>query len=67
VRLLHGAADPVVSVSESEAVLVGLRRPGKPVTLVRYAGEDHHPMSWSAAKASDYWARIFSFLQEHLL
>lgn len=66
VLLLHGGADPTALPAESEAVFVGLRRLGKPVTLVVYEGENHHPGSWSAANAEDYWRRIFGWLEKHL-
>lgn len=49
-----------------QAVLLyeGLRRLGKPVTLVRYPSEGHE---LSGTGLEDYWARVEKFLSQHLL
>lgn len=61
VLLVHGAADPTVPVAQAEQTFVGLRRLGKPVVLVEYAGEGHHPGEWRLANVRDYWARVFAW------
>lgn len=49
-----------------QAVLLyhGLRRLGKPVTLIRYPSEGH---GMSSTDLEDYWARTEKFLSQHLL
>ncbi len=66
VLLLHGGSDRTVLATRAEETFVGLRRLGRTVTLVRYDGEDHHPGSWSEANATDYWDRIFGWLDRYL-
>jgi dipeptidyl aminopeptidase/acylaminoacyl peptidase len=66
VLLLHGAADRTVLAARAEETFVGLRRLGKTVEYVRYEGEDHHPGSWSVPNASDYWERVFAWLERYL-
>jgi dipeptidyl aminopeptidase/acylaminoacyl peptidase len=66
VLLLHGGADHTVHPREAEETFVALRRLGKEATLVRYEGEGHHPGSWRAANAEDYWTRVFEWLARHL-
>src|SRR5438045_6614316 len=66
VLLLHGGADRTVVPARAEETFVGLRRLGRDVTLVEYAGEDHHPGSWSSADATDYWNRIFAWFEKYL-
>jgi len=63
VLLLHGAADRTVRVQRAEETYVGLRRLGREVQLVEYAGEEHHPGSWSIANATDYWRRVFEWFE----
>jgi len=67
VLLLHGAADRTVLAARAEETFVGLRRLGKAVEYVRYEGEDHHPGTWSVANATDYWNRVFAWLERHLV
>jgi len=66
VLLLHGGADFTVLPARAEETFVGLRRLAKPVVYVRYEGEEHHPGSWSVANATDYWNRIFAWLDKYL-
>lgn len=66
VLLLHGGADQTVPSARSEETFVALRRLGKDVVLVRYEGEDHLPGTWSVANATDYWERIFDWLNKHI-
>jgi dipeptidyl aminopeptidase/acylaminoacyl peptidase len=37
------------------------------VMFVRYEGEDHHPGTWSVANATDYWERIFAWLDRYMV
>ena len=66
VLLLHGAADHTVPVAAADETFIALRRLGKTIEYVRYEGEDHHPGSWSLANATDYWERIFAWLERYL-
>ncbi len=65
ILLLHGGEDPTVSVERAEETFVALRRLEKPVVLVRYNGEGHHPGTWSTANMIDYWERIFGWFERH--
>jgi dipeptidyl aminopeptidase/acylaminoacyl peptidase len=64
--LVHGEWDQAVSPRQSEEVFVGLRRLGKQVVYVRYAGEDHWPGTWSSANIIDYWNRVIQWFDDHL-
>ncbi|HEU4996117.1 MAG TPA: alpha/beta fold hydrolase, partial [Gemmatimonadaceae bacterium] len=67
VLLLHGGADQTVLPSRADETFVALRRLGREVQLVKYEGEGHHPGSWSVANATDYWQRIFDWLDRYLM
>jgi dipeptidyl aminopeptidase/acylaminoacyl peptidase len=67
VLLLHGGADPTVLPARAAETFVALRRLGRPVELVRYEGEGHHPGTWSVANATDYWQRIFGWFDKYLM
>jgi dipeptidyl aminopeptidase/acylaminoacyl peptidase len=66
VLLVHGGADRTVPVAAADETFVALRRLGKTVEYARYEGEEHHPGSWSVANATDYWERIFAWLEKYL-
>lgn len=66
VLLLHGGADHTVSAAAADETFVALRRLGKTVEYARYDGEGHHPGDWSLANATDYWERIFAWLERYL-
>jgi len=66
VLLLHGGADRTVLPQRAEETFVALRRLGREVELVEYAGESHHPGSWSIANATDYWLRIFDWFDRYM-
>lgn len=66
VLLLHGAADRTVLKERAEETFVALRRLGREVQLVEYAGEDHHPGLWSVVNATDYWQRIFEWFERYM-
>ena len=65
--LLHGGADQTVLAARAAETFVALRRLGRPVELVRYEGEGHHPGSWSVANATDYWRRIFDWFDKYVI
>jgi dipeptidyl aminopeptidase/acylaminoacyl peptidase len=67
VLLLHGGVDFTVLPARAAETFVALRRLGRPVELVRYEGEGHHPGSWSVANATDYWQRIFDWFDRYLM
>jgi dipeptidyl aminopeptidase/acylaminoacyl peptidase len=67
VLLLHGGADRTVLAARAAETFVGLRRLGREVMFVRYEGEDHHPGTWSVANATDYWERIFAWLDRYMV
>jgi dipeptidyl aminopeptidase/acylaminoacyl peptidase len=66
VLLLHGGRDHIVAPEASRETFVALRRLDREAMLVEYAGEGHSPQDWSLANATDYWARIFDWLERHL-
>ena len=55
-----GLTDDAVPSALSEEVFVGLRRLGKPVTLLEYANEGH--VLHSYANLHDWWSRVLQFL-----
>ena len=63
----QGGADPTVLPARAAETFVALRRLGRPVELVRYEGEGHHPGSWSVANATDYWRRIFDWFDKYVI
>ncbi len=64
--LIHSSGDEGVPVAQSEEVFVGLRRLGKEVTFVKYAGETHWEGLWGAPNIIDYWTRVISWFDRHL-
>lgn len=60
--LVAGDLDP--AMAQAEEVFTGLQRLGKPVTFVRYFGEDH--TLDSPANIRDLWTRIFQWLDDNL-
>lgn len=67
VLLLHGGADRTVNPARGAETFVALRRLGRETMFVRYEGEDHHPGTWNAANATDYWQRIFEWFERYLV
>lgn len=60
--VLHGDADPVVPVAQSETLVAALRAAGRPVTFHVYPGEGH---GWGApATVADELARTERFLAD---
>jgi dipeptidyl aminopeptidase/acylaminoacyl peptidase len=64
--LIHGALDEAVPPSQGEAVFVGLRRLGKEVVYVKYAGEGHWEGEWGPDNVVDYWQRVISWFDTHV-
>ena len=64
--LIHGALDETVPPSQGEAVFIGLRRLGKEVVYVKYAGEGHWEGEWGPDNVIDYWQRVISWFDAHL-
>ena len=63
--VLHGSADPVVVVSQSDRLVAALRARAVPVEYHVYDGEGH---GWSRpATVADELARIDAFLTRHVL
>lgn len=64
--IVHGALDEAVPVTESDSVFVSLRRLGKEVVYVKYAGEGHWEGEWGRPNVLDYWSRVISWFEDHL-
>jgi dipeptidyl aminopeptidase/acylaminoacyl peptidase len=64
--LVHGALDEAVPPSQTEAVFVGLRRLGREVVYVKYAGEGHWEGEWGPDNVVDYWQRVITWFDSHL-
>jgi dipeptidyl aminopeptidase/acylaminoacyl peptidase len=63
VLLIHGIDDTVVPFSQSSDMLGALKRAGKPVELVKLAGEDHW-LSKSETRLTMLKASV-SFVEKH--
>lgn len=62
--VLHGDADPVVAVGQSEALVAALRARGRDVTFHVYPGEGH---GWgNPSVTADELARTEAFLARHV-
>lgn len=64
--IIHGEKDDAVPVFLADEVFTGLRRLGKPVTYVRYAGEDHWEGGWNYPNQVDSVSRILAWFDKHL-
>jgi dipeptidyl aminopeptidase/acylaminoacyl peptidase len=62
--IAHGANDPRVKLSESEAIVAAMRKNGVPVTFVVYPDEGHG--MGRPENALDFTARLEEFLALHL-
>lgn len=63
VLLVHGELDPI-PCQQAEEAYVGLRRLGKEVVYVKYAGEGH--MLKSPANVIDFWNRVIDWFEKHM-
>lgn len=66
VLLMHGEADEVVLIRQSEMMERELREAGKSVRLVRFEGEGHIWDAWERANRLTLFRETESFLAEHL-
>lgn len=62
--ILHGTADNVVPISESDSLNVRLGNAGVPKQYEKYAGEGHG--IWSALNTADAYAKIAAFIKLHV-
>jgi len=64
VLIVQGEADTATPYPQADEAFVGLRRLGKEVVYVRYAGEPH--LLLDGANIVDYWNRVISWLDGYL-
>jgi dipeptidyl aminopeptidase/acylaminoacyl peptidase len=64
--IIHGEQDVAVPVFLADQVFTGLRRLGRAVTYVRYAGEGHWEGDWSYANQVDVLNRQIAWFNRHL-
>jgi acetyl esterase/lipase len=64
--LIAGAEDETVPWWQAAEAFVGLRRLGRPCTLLLYRGETHVPSRWSVANRRDLADRVLEWLDRHL-
>lgn len=64
--LIVGALDDT-SVPQAGEMFSGLRRLGKQAVLVRYEDEGHIPQRGRYPNVVDYWQRVLTWFDEHLL
>jgi dipeptidyl aminopeptidase/acylaminoacyl peptidase len=64
--IIHGGTDRNVPPFLADEVFSGLRRLGKAVEYVRYAGEGHWEGEWSLPNQIDYLKRVVAWFDSHL-
>ena len=64
--LVVGALDNE-AVAQAGEMFSGLRRLGKKAVLARYEGEGHSQDTWRYPNIVDYWQRVLTWFDEHLL
>jgi dipeptidyl aminopeptidase/acylaminoacyl peptidase len=64
--IIHGTVDRAVAPFLTDQVFVGLRRLGKRVDYVRYAGEDHWEGQWGRPNQIDYLTRVIDWFDRYL-
>jgi dipeptidyl aminopeptidase/acylaminoacyl peptidase len=65
--IVQGTADTIIDPFLADQLFVGLRRLGKEVLYVKYAGEGHSPSDdWSYANQVDFATRMLSWFDTHL-
>lgn len=64
--LMHGDADEVVPIEQSERMEDALRRAGVPVKLLRIAGGTHHPTFKGATNPPDYLGEMVKWFDLYL-
>jgi dipeptidyl aminopeptidase/acylaminoacyl peptidase len=65
--IIHGSKDDAVPVYLADQVFTGLRRLGKPVTYLRYEGENHWEGGWDYENQVDVIRRTIDWLDKYLL
>lgn len=64
--LVMGASDRTVPPFLGDATFEALRQLGKRVEYVRYGGEEHQPMKYSAANRADWMQRVVRWFDTYL-
>lgn len=64
--LVHGTEDHAVAPFLTDEIFVGLRRLGKCVEYVRYAGLGHSELNWSVPNQVDYLRRVIAWFDRYL-
>lgn len=64
--IVHGETDRNVPPFLADEVFSDLRRLGKPVEYVRYAGEGHWEAEWSLPNQVDYLKRVIAWFDRYL-
>lgn len=64
--LVMGASDRAVPPFLGDATFEALRQLGKRVQYVRYGGEGHQPMKYSAANQADWMSRVVHWFDTYL-
>lgn len=64
--LVMGASDRTVPPFMGDATFEALRQLGKRVQYVRYGGEGHQPMKYSAANQTDWMKRVVRWFDTYL-
>ena len=64
--LVMGASDRTVPPFLGDATFGALRQLGKRVEYVRYGGEEHQPMKYSAANLADWMNRVVRWFDTYL-
>ncbi len=62
--LINGSED--FAPTQADEVFSDMRRLGKRVEYVRYAGEDHGRNTWSQANQNDYLTRVIAWFDRYL-
>ena len=65
--LMHGDADKVVPIAQSERLEAALKDVGVPVKLLRIEGGEHHPAFKGAINPPDYKGEMVKWFDLHLL
>jgi dipeptidyl aminopeptidase/acylaminoacyl peptidase len=66
VLLMHGDADEIVPIAESEKMEGALRSAGIPVQFLRISGGTHGPTFGNPSNAPDYMGQMVKWLDSHL-
>jgi dipeptidyl aminopeptidase/acylaminoacyl peptidase len=64
--IVQGSEDDASPAFLADEIFVGLRRLGKPVEYVKYAGENHVPSDWAYPNELDFTYRVIGWLDSYL-